>query len=942
MRNLKRALSLALASVMLLGMMVVGSSAAFADADEIVNTEAVEIAAGLGLFAGSDGKFNPEGTVTRAQMAAVIAKMYYGSDLNADTYKGSNQFSDTASFEGGWAEGYINLGVEKGWFKGYGDGTFKPGQAVTTAEAMTMIINLLGIDAGEGTWPMTVMAAAEENELFDGELELKPQPATNVAMTRDELAVVVVNALYYSEEGVLGYAIGGKEFKDFGDAVAYVQQINAEQGAGTLSVANITELKADTLAADVFELQPVYTGYITGNQATGADATVIDGGLQVNLETGLDMLGHYVSVYYAERFVNEKNPGVAYAIVDQADYIVVDEAIAADKKDFVAAFGTTTINLSTNAYAEFDNAGAYAGGALTVGFEDATATSGGTAAFTAAVGTYAIDKENGELVGYLAPIAFTIEEVITVKTTAGKEAIRISNHAALDNNADDDVVVEYDGIAEGDIVVAKTYQGTVTYLEKVEVVTGKINKTKTDATNSIEYTYIDGKEYVNGDPTRVGSGVPMTTAVVAGGTGRLYDFDAQISGTTTYDAYLYGGKLYGVSIASGTAALADTIYVVSNYSVDAAGTYGANTRSFYAQGVNAEGKEVSILIGMANVTVSAGVETETMIDDVNDGGTGVNNIAARKTLPVKTFYTFEKSQDKDMAKKDIMTAKAAANKSAFDAVNSVEQFFADSYTVPGAGLVINKDLKSLNTTAGAKAYFTADTKFVVIDNTTYNDELEAATYTGIMNKTLTSADTVRLVVTEDAEENYIVSMLVVETAATVLDAADLIYVLDAPSAVGAGKFEYEVYMTETNKVTKIIADAGTYAVGIYDSFTLDPEDNVYNLGTVISADNTQVKLAELLSSTYGNAISSSAITDVELAADAAIVDLRSEENLEDAEVSEITSLNELKAALKGNARVYFNAVIDNTGAEPVITHIFVYSVQVETYKGAGDWHESNL
>ena len=114
MRNLKRALSLALASVMLLGMMVVGSSAAFADADEIVNTEAVEIAAGLGLFAGSDGKFNPEGTVTRAQMAAVIAKMYYGSDLNADTYKGSNQFSDTASFEGGWAEGYINLGVEKG------------------------------------------------------------------------------------------------------------------------------------------------------------------------------------------------------------------------------------------------------------------------------------------------------------------------------------------------------------------------------------------------------------------------------------------------------------------------------------------------------------------------------------------------------------------------------------------------------------------------------------------------------------------------------------------------------------------------------------------------------------------------------------------------------------------------------------------------------------
>ena len=61
MKNLKRTLSLALASVMLLGMMVVGSSAAFIDADEIVNKKAVEITAGLGLFAGNpDGSFNPK------------------------------------------------------------------------------------------------------------------------------------------------------------------------------------------------------------------------------------------------------------------------------------------------------------------------------------------------------------------------------------------------------------------------------------------------------------------------------------------------------------------------------------------------------------------------------------------------------------------------------------------------------------------------------------------------------------------------------------------------------------------------------------------------------------------------------------------------------------------------------------------------------------------
>ena len=58
MRNLKRVLSLALASVMLIGMMVVGASAAnyddFSDKDKIVNKEAVSTLVELGVIAGKD------------------------------------------------------------------------------------------------------------------------------------------------------------------------------------------------------------------------------------------------------------------------------------------------------------------------------------------------------------------------------------------------------------------------------------------------------------------------------------------------------------------------------------------------------------------------------------------------------------------------------------------------------------------------------------------------------------------------------------------------------------------------------------------------------------------------------------------------------------------------------------------------------------------------
>ena len=168
------------------------------DQAEIVNKEAVAITAGLGLFAGADGKFMPQGTVTRAQMATIIVKMLNGSDVNADSFKGTGKFTDTADFEGGWAEGYINWCSTLGVVAGYGDGTFKPGKAVTTAEAVTMILNALKVDAGQGTWPVTVMAKSEEIKLF---ADLATKPGSDVALTRDQLAVITLNGLTYSPEG---------------------------------------------------------------------------------------------------------------------------------------------------------------------------------------------------------------------------------------------------------------------------------------------------------------------------------------------------------------------------------------------------------------------------------------------------------------------------------------------------------------------------------------------------------------------------------------------------------------------------------------------------------------------------------------------------------------------------------------------------------------------
>ena len=77
MRNLKRALSLALASVMLLGMMVVGTSASYPDVKADDNKEAIEVMQLLKVMTGDDkGNFNPQNNATRAEVATMMTRYH--------------------------------------------------------------------------------------------------------------------------------------------------------------------------------------------------------------------------------------------------------------------------------------------------------------------------------------------------------------------------------------------------------------------------------------------------------------------------------------------------------------------------------------------------------------------------------------------------------------------------------------------------------------------------------------------------------------------------------------------------------------------------------------------------------------------------------------------------------------------------------------------------
>ena len=144
MRNLKRVLSLALASVMLLGMMVIGAGAAdktaadLTDMDKVTNKEAVSVMVDLGIIEGKpDGSFAPTEGVDRATMAKLITYVLMG-DVDAAIFKGTS--TDLTDINTNWAEGYIKYCYANGIISGDGQGHFFPTQGVTVVQAAKMLL----------------------------------------------------------------------------------------------------------------------------------------------------------------------------------------------------------------------------------------------------------------------------------------------------------------------------------------------------------------------------------------------------------------------------------------------------------------------------------------------------------------------------------------------------------------------------------------------------------------------------------------------------------------------------------------------------------------------------------------------------------------------------------------------------------------------------------
>ena len=189
--RIKRFISAIVISMALGGCMMFSGAAAFPDVDENAEyAEAIAYVSEAGIMVGDEnGNFNPDKTVTRAEMAVILCNMLgEAENLTAD----GSVFTDVPAEH--WSNPYVVRAAELGLVSGYGDGRFGPGDAVTYEQAVTMVVSAMGLGelAGiNGGYPQGYIFVAGDYGYIADMSAQQGNP-----LSRCQVAILVFNALF--------------------------------------------------------------------------------------------------------------------------------------------------------------------------------------------------------------------------------------------------------------------------------------------------------------------------------------------------------------------------------------------------------------------------------------------------------------------------------------------------------------------------------------------------------------------------------------------------------------------------------------------------------------------------------------------------------------------------------------------------------------------------
>ncbi|MZQ75660.1 MAG: hypothetical protein GT589_05800 [Peptoclostridium sp.] len=153
--------------------------------------EAADFLMGLGLAHGKeDGKFHPEQGITREEFAKLLVGVL-GLEKEALLSKGEQIFTDVEKDR--WSHHYVSMAVSVGMTRGFEDGSFRPEESVTRAQAAAMLVRCFGYNDSyvQGSWPANYISKAAELGILSG-----AEGEHSAALGRGDAALMVRNALH--------------------------------------------------------------------------------------------------------------------------------------------------------------------------------------------------------------------------------------------------------------------------------------------------------------------------------------------------------------------------------------------------------------------------------------------------------------------------------------------------------------------------------------------------------------------------------------------------------------------------------------------------------------------------------------------------------------------------------------------------------------------------
>ena len=457
------------------------AGAAFTDqADIKVKSDVVDTLVSLGIVEGfEDGSFQPNATVTRAQMAKMIYVLRTGKSDASAYNDDKTSFTDIGSH---WARGYIKYCQSLGIIAGKSNTKFVPNEKVTAQEAAKMLLVTLGYDATKaglvGTnWAAKTNALADENGLLED-----VNTSFTSACPRQYAAQLIYNAIDTPTVVWRDDAYTNQNYAN-GD--------NKTIGEKYMGLHSVEGILTSFAKEDGKETYGATVSSITKKDGDKVTTTGVSEDFTKIAKDYVALKNNKVKVLYKD---TDEVYGV-FALTDSNKVInglLGDFGTSSDKlklngtKYTVAATNSVSVDGETQKESQ-KNIGI-------VDYVDKK-VSGLAKAFDAS----AISNSDNNKINLLDIKTFAIAQV----TYVGKDYINVSyknssNNQSFNSKLKDDDAVWYNGIAKDDYVaVTKAVNTSADKIgvTKLDVVSGKITGTKNAITASDYKVTINGTTY---------------------------------------------------------------------------------------------------------------------------------------------------------------------------------------------------------------------------------------------------------------------------------------------------------------------------------------------------------------------------------------------------------------------------------------------------------------